>query len=95
MTLLDILAVLLGLSAVFGFLNHHFLKLPHTIGLVVIALAASAGVVLMDLLIPAYGIGETIRNELLKIDFHQVVMEGFLSALLFAGAVHVDRLSGI
>ncbi len=90
MTLLEILAVLLGLSAIFGILNHHFLRLPHTIGLVVIALAASGGVVLLDLFAPSYGIGETIRRELGNIDFHDALMEGFLSALLFAGAVHID-----
>ena len=90
MTLLDILAVLLSLSAIFGFLNHHFLKLPQSIGLVVIALAASGVVVLFDLITPSYGIGEVIRGELLKINFYEVVMEGFLSALLFAGAVHID-----
>ncbi|MGI9383590.1 MAG: cation:proton antiporter, partial [Methyloligellaceae bacterium] len=90
MTLLDILAILLGLSALFGFLNHHLLKLPHTIGLVVIALIASGVVVGIDFARPGLGIGETVRGALSSIDFHDVLMEGFLSALLFAGAVHID-----
>jgi len=90
MTLLDILAVLLSLSAIFGLINHHFLKLPQSIGLVVIALAASGAIVLFDLITPSFAIGGLVREELLKIDFYQVVMEGFLSALLFAGAVHID-----
>ncbi|MGI9406769.1 MAG: cation:proton antiporter [Hyphomicrobiaceae bacterium] len=90
MTLLDIIALLLGLSAVFGYINHQYLKLPHTIGLMVIALVASGGVVVIDILRPDFGLGDTARNTLTRIDFHQALMEGFLSALLFAGAVHVD-----
>jgi CPA1 family monovalent cation:H+ antiporter len=90
MTLLDILAILLGLAALFGHFNHRFLQLPHTIGLVVIALFASAMVILGDRLLPELQIGETVRNVLRDIDFHDTLMEGFLSALLFAGAVHID-----
>ena len=90
MTLLDILAILLGLSALFGFLNHHILRLPHTIGLVVIALIASACIVGLDYLSPDLNIGDNARNALRSIDFHKALMEGFLSALLFAGAVHID-----
>ena len=37
----DIAAVIVVLAAVFGYLNHKTIKLPHTVGLVVIALAAS------------------------------------------------------
>jgi len=90
MTLLDILAILLGLSALFGTLNHHLLRLPHTIGLVVIALIASGTIVLLDWFEPGWGLGDTVRRALNGIDFYDVLMEGFLSALLFAGAVHVD-----
>lgn len=90
MSLLEIIAVLLVLSAVFGTLNHHLLRLPNTIGLLVIALIASLGVVGADLLWPKLGIAHQIRGLLEGVDFHDVLMQGFLSALLFAGAVHVD-----
>jgi len=90
MTLLDILAILLGLAALFGFFNHRFLHLPHTIGLVVISLFASGIIMLGDLMRPDFQIGDTVRGALNGIDFHDTLMEGFLSALLFAGAVHVD-----
>lgn len=90
MTLLDIIAILFGLAALFGFANHRFLHLPHPIGLVVIALFASGVIVLGDRLAPQLEIGETVRNVLANIDFHDTLMEGFLSALLFAGAVHID-----
>lgn len=90
MTLLDILAVLLVLSALFGFLNHRYLRLPHTIGLVAIALTASLGVVAAEALAPQLGIARAARAVLDPIDFRVVLLDGFLSALLFAGAVHAD-----
>ena len=90
MTLFEIIALLLGLSAAFGFLNHYFWRLPHTIGLVIIALAASGIVVAADLLLPQFGISQAVRSQLIEIDFATTLMEGMLSILLFAGAVHID-----
>lgn len=90
MTILDILAVLLGLSALFGFINHTTLRLPHTIGLVLIALLASGALVVAEALVPELGIAKEVRAMVGAIDFYGVVMEGILCALLFAGAVHVD-----
>ena len=90
MTLLDIIALLLTLSVLFGYLNHQILKMPHTIGIVVIGLAASASIVLFDYLFAGLNIGATVRATLNSIDFHEALMNGFLSALLFAGAVHID-----
>ncbi len=90
LSLFDITAVLLGLSAVFGYLNHRVLHLPHTIGLVVIALAASGSIVLFDHFFPRFGVSATVSDTLRSIDFHDTLMNGMLSVLLFAGAVHVD-----
>tara|TARA_Y100000590_G_scaffold307036_1_gene346547 strand:- start:623 stop:1804 length:1182 start_codon:yes stop_codon:yes gene_type:complete len=64
--------------------------MPTTIGLVIIAFAASLSIILMDIAIPDLGIATITKNTFLKIDFHDVVMEGALSFLLFAGALHVD-----
>ncbi len=88
--LLDVVAVLLTLAAVFGYLNHHVLRLPSAIGLVVIALAASLAALGLDALFPALGLGETLRASLLRIDFQEALMQVMLSFLLFAGALHVD-----
>ena len=86
----DIVAVLLGLAALFGYLNHKLLKLPHSIGLVVIALAVSLGVLAVDAAAPAWGLGDTVRGMLAEIDFTEALMKGLLGFLLFAGALHVD-----
>lgn len=90
MTLFEIGAMLLGLSAVFGFINHRILKLPHTIGLVVIALLASGMIVVIDLMMPGFGISGAITRTIRQIEFDDTLLKGMLSFLLFAGAVHVD-----
>ncbi len=90
MTLLDISAILLFLSAVFGYINHRYLHLPHTIGLLVIAMASSLTIVVVDLIVPTIHVGPTISGALVQIDFHEALMRGMLSFLLFAGALHVD-----
>ena len=87
---LNTIATLLGLAALFGYLNHRFLGLPRNIGFVVIALAASIGALVLDSLLPALGIGPSLRWALSEIDFTDTLMKGMLSFLLFAGALHID-----
>ncbi len=86
----DLVAVLFGLAALFGYINYCYLKLPHTIGLVVIALAVSFGLLAADAAVPAWGLGDAVHQALDRIDFTEVLMKGFLSFLLFAGALHVN-----
>ena len=89
-TLLDLAAILLALAAAFGYLNHRWLKLPHTIGLVVIALFASMAVLALDLAVPSLGFRATVQGAVEGIAFPEILMKGMLSFLLFAGALHVD-----
>ena len=89
-TLFDLAAILLTLAAVFGYLNHRWLRLPHTIGLVVIALLASVGVLALDLVAPGLGFRTAVRGAVESLDFPDLLMQGMLSFLLFAGALHVD-----
>lgn len=90
LSLLEISALLLTLSGLFGWLNHRYFKLPHTVGLLGMALAASLVVMLIDVVDPANTARETITSMLREIDFNKALMEGMLSFLLFAGALHVD-----
>ena len=90
MSIFDIAAILVGLSALFGYMNYQFLKLPHTIGLVVVAMAASICVVILDKFLPGIQAGQHLSDVLSQIDFHKALMHGFLSFLLFTGALHVD-----
>ena len=87
---IDAAAVLVVLAAVFGYVNHRLFKLPHTIGLTIMGALASLAVVAADALIPGFAPGHAVRAFLRGIDFHTALMEGMLSFLLFAGALHVD-----
>lgn len=90
MSIFTIGAILVGLSALFGYINHRLLRLPHTIGLVVIALAASLSIVGFDLFEPSFRIAQDVTDALRQIDFNKTLMHGMLSFMLFAGALHAD-----
>jgi len=87
---IEIAAVLVTLSAVLGYLNHRYTRLPPTIGLMVMSLLASLAVVGLGELVPALGIADAVRGFVSDIDFHKTVMNGMLSLLLFAGSLHVN-----
>ena len=90
MTFLDLTALLLGLAAVFGYVNFRFFKLPHTIGLTVITLIFSAGALLADALFPGFEIERFAHALVGRMDFSRTLLQGMLSFLLFAGALHLD-----
>ncbi|MBW2506407.1 MAG: sodium:proton antiporter [Deltaproteobacteria bacterium] len=88
MTLFEIIAILLTLAALFSYINYRTIKLPTTIGVMLIALLFSLGLIFLGKFIP-----ETRQwaTELLtKIDFDETLLHGMLSFLLFAGALHVN-----
>ena len=89
-SIFELAAIVVTLAAVFGYVNHRWLRLPHTIGLVVIALFTSFGALALDALFPGLGLQAAVRETLVQIDFHDTLMKGLLSFLLFAGALHVD-----
>tara|TARA_B100001123_G_C15249629_1_gene1002297 strand:- start:372 stop:1643 length:1272 start_codon:yes stop_codon:yes gene_type:complete len=86
----NLVALVVTLAAVCGWVNHRWFRLPHTIGLVVIALAVSLLALGLDMVAPGLAIGPTVRGTLTRIDFHETLMTGMLGFLLFAGALHVD-----
>ena len=89
-TPLDIPAILLILATIFGAINYKFAKLPHTIGLMIVALVASLSLIALDLTFPSLGMSILVNEFLGNIDFNVTLMQGMLSFLLFAGALHVD-----
>ncbi|WP_298327219.1 sodium:proton antiporter [uncultured Dokdonia sp.] len=83
-----IVAALIFLAAIFGFINARFLKLPTTIGLMLITIVYTLAVFALsyfdDTLLKA-------EIQLIKeIDFEKVLMDYMLSFLLFAGALHTN-----
>jgi CPA1 family monovalent cation:H+ antiporter len=89
MDLLQITSLLIVLAGAFGAINYLVLKLPAAIGILVVALFASFGVLGLDLVWPHLNIAETARSVITGIDFSDALLEGMLGLLLFAGALHV------
>ncbi len=88
MSLLSIAAILLSLSGLFAWINQRYLKLPVTIGLMILALVHALGLLLLRRVAPAWV--EPVERMMLSIDFDRTLMQGMLGYLLFAGALHVD-----
>lgn len=81
-------AALLSLTALFNYVNHRFIKLPTTIGVMLISLLISLGLVALG----RAGVDlHPIALRLLQpLDFDDTLMQGMLSFLLFAGSLHLD-----
>ncbi len=90
MSLFDIIAVLVTLAALFGYVNHRWLKLEPTVGLLMISLASSICIMGLHWIFPQLEIVTGIQAMLGDIDFNKALMHGMLGFLLFAGALHVD-----
>ena len=90
LTLFEIIALILSISAVLSWVNSTFVKLPHTIGLLVMALATSFFLILLEAVFPDLGLTDAVQAAIGQIDFFETVMNGMLAFLLFAGALHVD-----
>ena len=88
--MLEISAACIVITALLAYVNQRFIGLPTAIGVMATALALSLALAGLD----AIGIAHQLRvsEELLlsRIDFSDVLMQGMLSLLLFAGALHVD-----
>tara|TARA_R110000868_G_scaffold322991_1_gene583922 strand:- start:205 stop:1440 length:1236 start_codon:yes stop_codon:yes gene_type:complete len=83
-----IIAILVFLSALFGYINVRFLKLPNTIGLMLITILFTLGVFALSY------IDDTLLNAeryiITQIDFKSILLDVMLSFLLFAGALHTN-----
>lgn len=90
MSIFELIAVLLVLSALFGWLNHKFLHLPHSVGVMIFGLLTSLLLVMLELAIPQERLYDDLLGALKEIDFTQLVINGMLAFLLFAGAFNLD-----
>jgi CPA1 family monovalent cation:H+ antiporter len=88
-SVIDLSAVLITISALFAYINHRFIGLPTTIGVMMVALIASVLVYVAGLLGWA-DVQNQATSMLGEIDFNQTLLHGMLSFLLFAGALHVN-----
>ncbi len=89
MTALQIASLMIVMAGLFGSINYFFLKLPASIGILVVALIASLCVMLLDVFMPELGLNHTIKSGVEGLEFSDTLLEGMLGLLLFAGALHV------
>jgi len=88
-SILDIAAILISVSALFAYINHRFIGLPTTIGVMIVAMLASLLIYVTGML--GFGDFHDQAQHLLEgIDFNKTLLHGMLSFLLFAGALHVN-----
>ena len=83
-----IISVLVFMAAAFGYLNVRFLKMPNTIGLMLITIVFTFAVFILSYF------DDTLLNAerfiITQIDFKEVLLDVMLSFLLFAGALHTN-----
>jgi CPA1 family monovalent cation:H+ antiporter len=89
MQLLGLASLLISITELFSFINTKWLKLPTVIGVMLIALVFSLGLILIDT-VGWYPTAHMAKAILSNIDFNVTLLHGMLSFLLFAGALHVN-----
>ena len=89
MDLFSTASLLMTVTALFAYVNYRFIRLPITIGVMVISLLFSLLLVLLSKAGLSFGIDYTAKL-LAEVDFDATLMEGMLSFLLFAGALHIN-----
>lgn len=85
--MLEFFAIIITISALFGFINHKWLKLPTTIGVMLISVVLGIVLKFTERLNPDYI--SPLRDFLTGFDFSAFVLDFILCFLLFAGALHV------
>ena len=88
MNYFEIASILVSLSAIFGYINEKYLKLPTTIGLMLISIIFT-----LITIIIGYAFPEILAHQkelISSINFSEVLLDMMLSFMLFAGALHTN-----
>jgi CPA1 family monovalent cation:H+ antiporter len=81
-------SILVVLTAFFSFLNSRFLRLPSTVGIMIIAMLTSIALVILGTTYPDFPL--PLFDIVASVDFPAVLLSAMLNFLLFAGAIHVS-----
>lgn len=88
MSLFHLVSLLMAFVASFGYINARYIKLPTTIGLLLVSVVFSLLLLALGQFYPEI---VTFENELMsQIDFGHIVLDGILCFLLFAGTLQID-----
>lgn len=86
--MLSFFAILISISALFGYINHRWLKLPTTVGVMLISVVSGISLKTIESYNPDYI--SPLRDFLTGFDFSAFVLDFILCFLLFAGSLHVN-----
>lgn len=86
--MLQSFSIIFSIAALFSFVNYKWLKLPPTIGLMLMSLATILLITFSKGIFPEFYLFfcDVVTNS----DFKTLLLDGILSFLLFAGALHVN-----
>jgi monovalent cation:H+ antiporter, CPA1 family len=90
MSSFDFIAALLLLAAILGIVNHRYLHLPRTIGLMAGSLVLSVIIILVDRSVGVVELREWWKDLVASTNLPDVFLGGLLAFMLFAGSLHVD-----
>lgn len=82
-------SILIVIATIFSYVNVRFLKLPATIGIMVIAMIVSIVLVFIGNLVTT-GPLQDFSKLIGSLNFSEILMSGMLNFLLFAGAIHIN-----
>ena len=85
---MNALAILITIAALFAYVNHRAVRMPMSISLMLMSLVVAVVMIIME----RFGLPARHYADLLVkgIDFSELLLEGMLGLLLFAGALHVN-----
>src|SRR6478609_4846266 len=85
---IEVITLLIVLTAAFSYINFRFIRLPPAIGVMLISLLCSLVIVIVGTFYPSF-----LKSPVAfvrTLDFESLLMRIMLSFLLFAGAIHID-----
>ena len=88
MTIFYLITLLISATAIFAYINTRFIKLPNTIGLILLSIIFSLAIGIIHFYHPE--MFSYIFDQIRLLDFSKVLLNILLSFMLFAGALHTD-----
>ena len=89
-SIFQLTSLLLALTAVFGWINRRFFGFPQAIAMLVMGLLVSLALIAAEMVFPSQQFAQHLARSLESIDFPDIVLNGMLGFLLFAGAYSVN-----
>ena len=86
--MLESFSIIFTIAALFNYINYKWLKLPTTIGLMILSLILVIIIISTKSIFPS--LYTFFCDIIIEADFKTLLFDGILSFLLFAGALHVN-----